>query len=439
MDPEWMDEPEPESKEQKRSQEDFERWKERMRASNGATQDTPLSPVEHRPSHDRTVSSAGTKAKGETPLIVDPSFDGFFGLWDKPKKGEELMGETAGNGVKPNVANTAAKVSKPSKFTGFFAPKADPEPPKEQQSLPLLALSKDSSNEDKEGFQRILKLLDQQQTRGGKAETPPRVQGQRDVPVSSPVQSRGAGERSDLYSLLGARSPQENTVPPTRDGEFLLRLMQQPQQSRQDINQANIAGRRPARDTAPGLSPFSNLMISPHDTAQQTPSNGFSHGFFNGDETQPRDKLNPTSGAERRVPPPGSYDQRQPSAGAPQQSGFPSGLQRPPGLEQFPPGYAQQLLSQRQNMIPPPGFQAPPRGQNAFPQGPIAGNPKDRPQYGMPSNNRGIPPPGFMGMSAPPPGFPVPFPQEGIPFGGFGDAGGFGQGGQGFMSGQQRR
>lgn len=445
LDPEWMDEPEPEIKEQKRTQEDFERWKERMKASNGATQDTPLSSVEQRPSHGRTVSSAGTgvaKGKVETPLIVDPSFDGFFGLWDKPQKGEELIGNTAGNGVKLNVANTAAKVSKPSKFTGFFAPKADPEPPKEQPFLPLFAPSKDSSNEDKEGFQRILKLLDQQQTQGGNAEISPHVQAQRDVPPSPPVQSRGAGERNDLYSLLEARSAQENNVPPTRDSEFLLRLMQQPQQNRQDINQANIGGRRPTQDTAPGLLPFSNLMISPHDTPQQTPSNGFAPGFFNGDEMQTRDKLNPTSGAERRGPPPGIYDQRQSPAGAPPQSGFPSGLQRPPGLDQLPPGYAQHLLSQRQNMMPPPGFQPPSRGQNAFPPGLIPGNPNDRIQYGMPSNNRGMPPPGFMGMSAPPPGFASPFNPEGIPFVGFGEAAGFGQGahgGPGFMPGQQRR
>lgn len=442
MDPEWMDEPEPEIKEQKRTQEDFERWKERMKASNGATQDTPLLSAEQRPSHDRTTSSTGTgvtKTKIETPLIVDPSFDGFFGLWDKPKKGEELLGSTAGNGVKPNVANTATKVSKPSKFTGFFAPRADPEPPKEQTSLPLLAPSRDSSNEDKEGFQRILKLLDQQQIQDGKAETPPRVQGQRDVPASPSVQSRGPGERNDLYSLLEARSSQENSVPPTRDSEFLLRLMQQPQPSRQDVNQANIGGRRPAQDTAPGLLPFSNLIFSPHDTPQQPPSNGFPPGFFNGDEMQPRDKLNPTSGAERRGPPPGIYDQRQSPAGAPQQPGFPSGLQRPPGLDQLPPGYAQHLLSQRQNMIPPPGFQAPLRGQTAFPPGVTSSNPNDRLQYGMPSNNRGMPPPGFTGMNPPPPGFPLPFNQDGMPFGGFGDAGGFGQSGQGFMPGQQRR
>ena len=443
IDPEWMDEPEPEFKEQKRTQEDFERWKERMKASNGASQEMPLSSAEQRSSHDRTVPSFGigvAKAKVETPLIVDPSIDGFFGLWDKPKKGDELLGNAAGDGIKPNVANTAVKVSKPSKFTGFFAPKTDPEPPKEQSSLPLFAPSKDSSNEDKEGFQRILKLLDQQQTQGGRDETAPRPQGQRDAPASPPVQSRGAGERNDFYNLLGSRSSQENTAPPTRDSEFLLRLMQQPQQNRQDINQGVIGGRRPAQDTAPGLLPMSSLMISPHDAPHQTPSNGFPSGFFNGDEMQPRDKLNPTSGAERRGPPPGIYDQRQSPAGGSQQSGFPSGLQRPPGLEQqLPPGYAQHLLSQRQNMIPPPGFQAPSRGQNGFPPGLNPSNPNDRLQYGMASNSRAMGPPGFIGMSAPPPGFPLPFNADSIQYGGFGDGASFGHGGQGFMPGQHRR
>ena len=439
MDPEWMEEPEPEMKEQKRTQEDFERWKERMKASNGAAQDTTLSSTEQRPSHDRTVSNAGAgiaKAKIETPLIVDPSFDGFFGLWEKPKKGDELVGSASENGVKSNATNTSVKLSKPSKFTGFFGSKVGPEPTKEQQALPLFAPSKDSSNEDKEGFQRILKLLDQQQTQGGKGETPSRVQGQRDVPTSPRDQSRGASERNGLYNLLGARSLQENSAPPTRDSEFLLRLMQ-PQQNRQDINQANVGGRRPTQDTAPGLLPFSNLMISPHDTPQLTSPNGLPSGFFNGEEMQPRDKLNPNSVADRRGPPPGIYDQRQSPAGGPQQSGFPSGLQRPPGLEQLPPGYSQHLLSQRQNMIPP-GFQAPARGHNAFPPGLNPGNPNERLQYGM-SSNRGMPPPGFIGMSAPPPGFPLPFNQEGMQFGGFGDAIGFGQSGQGFMPGPQRR
>ena len=441
MDPEWMDEPEPEIKEQKRTQEDFERWKERMKASNGATQDIPLLAAEQRSSHDRTISGAAAgvaKVKVETPLIVDPSFDGFFGLWDKPKKGEELLGVTAGNGIKTTVANTAVKVSKPSKFTGFFGSKAESELPKEQASLPLFAPSKDSSNEDKEGFQRILKLLDQQQTEAGKGETAPRVQGPRDVPASPPDQSRGAGERNDLYNLLGARSSQENSKPPTRDSEFLLRLMQQPQLNRQDIKQANVSGRRPTQDTAPGLLPFSSLMVSPLETPQQTSSGGFPSSFFNADEMQPRDKLNPTSGAERRGPPPGIYDQRQSPAGGPQQSGFSSALQRPPGLEQLPPAYAQHLLSQRQNMIPPPGFQAPARSQNAFPPGLNPGNPNDR-IYGMPSNSRGMPPPGFVNMSAPPPGFPLPFNQEGMQFGGFGDAASFGQSGPGFMPGPQRR
>ena len=444
LDPEWMDEPEPEAKKEAHTQEDFERWKEKMKTGYGPTQDTPLSTAEQRPIHERHISGAGigtTKGKVDTPLVVDPSFDGFFGLWNEPNKENEHTGGVV-NGAQPKVANTAAKVSKPSKFTGFFNPKPTPDLSKEHQTLPLLAPSNDSSNEDKAGFQRILELLDQQQPHSGRATTPPRAQESREVPASPPVQSPRGGAHNDLQNLLGVGSPQGNSIPQTRDSEFLLRLMQQPQHTRPDLNQANI-GRRATQDTTPGLLPFSNLMISRHETPQQTPSTNPPPGFFNDsmrDEMQARDKLNPNAGAERRIPP-GFYDpQRQPPAGASQPSGLQSGLQRPPGLEQMPPGYGQQIQPPRQSMVPPPGFQIPSRGQNAFPPGLVSNNPGDRVQYGMPSSGRAMPPPGFMGMNAPPPGFQLPpFGSDGLPFGPFPDPGGFGQGGQGFLPGQQRR
>lgn len=429
LEPEWMDEPEPEPKDQKRTQEDFERWKERMKASNGATQDTPLSQPEPPSNNDRTASGAGNgtvKSKVDAPLIVDPSLDGFFGLWDKPQKDLESTGNI-GIQAQPNISGNAVKVSKPSKFTGFFAPKVEPEPPKEQLALPFFEHSKDSSKEDKEGFQRILKLLDQQQPQNGKAGTPPRGQAPREMQTATPVQSPRAEEQNDLFNLLDKRSPQEKTAPPTRDGEFLLRLMQQPQQTRQDLNQINLGGRRVGQGNKPGSLPFANPMIPPHDTPTQTPSNGPPPGLFSGEEIHIRDKLNPNSGIDRRGLPPGMPPQQ---SGFP--PGFPSSLQRPPGLD-----YAQHIQSQR--MVPPPGFQAPARGQGPFPPGLVPGNLNDRVQFSISANGRGMPPPGFIGMNAPPPGFALPFNQEGMPYAGFGDAASFGQGAQGFFPGQQRR
>lgn len=423
LDPEWTDTPEPEQKNQIHTREDFERWKERMKTGNTAKAEVP---AEKQASPDRTALGPGTvpiKSKVDTPLVVDSGIDGFFGLWNEPRN-KEVTTELA-NGGDPIATKATAKMSKASKFTGLFNPKPEPGAIQEKPSLPLFAPSADSSNEDKEGFQRILNLLGQQQQpqQNGDSQTPPRSQQkqqQRDPSASALNQPSRGSENNDMYSLLGASSPPAKAVPQTTDSEFLLKLMQQPRRGGHDTRQGDFAGRRAGQDTAPGSLPFPNLMISPHDTPQHTPSTGPPPGFF--DDLQSRDKLNP--GAERRGPPPGFFDgnlPRQSSAG-PQQSMLPSGLQRPPGLDQLPPSYPQHLHSQRQNMAPPPGFQTPPRSQNAFPPGLT---PNDRSQFGMPANGRGIPPPGFMHPA--PPGFPLAFGQEGMSFGAF-EAGKFGQG-----------
>lgn len=422
LEPEWMDTPELEQKSQIHTQEDFERWKERMKTGNTAKADTP---AEKPHKQDRTTSGAGpasTKTKVDTPLTVDPGIDGFFGLWNESKN-KDVVSKVC-NGEDPTAAKAAAKMAKASKFSGFFNPKPETGGIQGKPSLPPFAPSADSSNEDKEGFQRILSLLGQQQQplQNGNSQTPPRGQQQKRQPCEPPVSSSNpplrANENSDLYSLLGAQSPPAKAASQTPDSDFLLKLMQQPRQGGLDVKQGDFNGRRGNQDSARGSIPFSDLVISPHDTPQPASSMGFPPGFF--DVGPSRDKLNP--GAERRGPPPGFPDGNIPRQSAGQQQPvLPTGLQRPPGLEQLPPSH-QHLYSQRQTMAPPPGFQAPSRGQNAFPPGLL---PNERPQFGIPTSVRGIPPQGFMNNA--PPGFPLAFGQEGMPFGAF-DGGGFGQG-----------
>ena len=427
-DPEWMDPPEAEEQTQAKTSEDFEKWKRLMKTSNSATQEAPLSPVEQRSSHGTRASGPGIgagKSKIDTPLVVDSQFDEFFGLWNEPKKNKEVTGSRE-NGVPPVPIYPAAKSSKPSKFTGFFNPRPEPEPP--QERLPPLpsAQLQDSSNEDKEGFQRILKLLDQQQPQNGQVTSPPRTQVPRETPASPPIQPSRTKEKNDLFSLLQTSSPQSNAMPQTKDSEFLLKLMQQPQQGRYELGQTSTSGRRTAQDPSPGLLPFSNMMISPNEALHQSSSLGPPPGFF--DEGPPRDKLNP--GSERRGPPPGFFDpgklQRPSPVGAPQSSGYISGIQRPPGLELMPQGYSQHTQPQRSNMVPPPGFQAQLRGQNVLPPSPFPNNVN---QMGGQVNRHGAPPPGFI--NPPPPGFTLPFSQDGLPFGPFNDGTNFGQGGFG--------
>ena len=428
QDPEWMAEPEPEEKKQSHTQEDFERWKERMKASNGSTQD---SPAEQQPSaHERstsTFSNNGVKGKVETPLVVDPSFDGFFGLWNEPKEKIVTNGVDALLTKNMNKAHTP----KPSKFTGFFNPKpptaqADPEPP--VPSLPSLEIAKDSSNEDREGFQRILQLLDRQQPSSARNGSPPREHASRNLPASPPVQSpRARDSASGLEGLLASQASRD-APPQNRDSEFLLNLMQQTQQMRPNNGQVNYGDQRQGGAAVPGTLNLANLLISPRESARQTPSTNLPPGLYNEpsrDDTQRRDKLNPN--ADRKGPsgfyevPNNSNTQRHPSVGANQQPNLPAGLQRPPGLEQLPSSYSQFPIPRQNNIAPPPGFQhAPLRNPNAFPPGLMANmpNPNDRgPQYGMrPGVNGpiGMPPPGFMNMNVPPPGFPpLPFNQDG--------------------------
>ena len=477
QDPEWMDNPASEEKTQAHTQEDFERWKEKMRANNGPVQDLPLSSPEQRPNHERTVSNVSTrtskKNKVETPLVVDPSFDNFFGLWSEHNK------EDSKQGIEENFSDKVAKnnTPKPSKFTGFFSakPTAESELSEPPMPVPPGALN-DSSNEDKEGFQRILKLLDQQQqphaARNGNStrEIPIRAE-----PHSPPAQPPRSREPNGLESLLGSQLPKDGAVPQNRDSEFLLKLMQKTQQTRPNLNHANSADQRLGGGSAPGLIPFSNLIGSSRDMSHSTPAAAPQPGFVNEsvrEDPPPRDKLNPNASLERKGLPPGFLEsstpgpiQRNANMGVLHHSAIPPGLQRPPGLEPNSSAYGQNAQSLRQNMVPPPpGFQGPLRNHNQFPPGLMPNIPNSNSlnergplSYGMrPIPPTGMPPPGFMGINPQPPGFPpVSFNQDGrmsptgrVFFGvgpqrqgsnGFGEAANFGMGGQGMLPGQYRR
>ncbi len=467
QDPEWLAEPEPEEKKWAHTQEDFQRWKERMKATNGPNQDLPQSP-EQRPNHERATSNISLtagKVKIETPLLVDPNFDGFFGLWSESNKDQSAQ-DPANNNV--NKANA----SKPSKFTGFFSSKIIPEAQESEPSLPHqpLETSKDSSNEDKEGFQRILKLL-------AGNETQSREKAPQDVPLSQPAHALRTHEPNALESLLGSQHPKDAPIPQNKDSEFLLKLMQQTQQTRPNPSSSN--NQRQDGGPAAGLR-FSNLRNSPRDPNQQTPGAGPPPGFFNDmprEDLQHRDRLNPTA-SERKGQPPGFFGgfspeiiQRTSGGVGINQPSLPSALQRPPGLDPTPPTYVQNLQPQRQHGMvpPPPGFQAALRAHNPFPPGliPNLSNSNNLNERGPPYGPRpvgstgptGMPPPGFINMNPQPPGFPLThFNQDGrisppsrLYYGGpgslqqgidgYGDqaSNSFGLGGQGILPGQYRR
>ncbi|KAL8789681.1 MAG: hypothetical protein Q9195_006734 [Heterodermia aff. obscurata] len=435
--PEWLDEPD--DKKQAHTLDDFQRWKEKMKASNGPVPETPTSP-EPGPHHERSFSGTAVK-KVETPLVVDSTFDAFFGNFAAKKHDSGTQGEEA------------AKVAvRASKFTGFFGAKAEPkpqEPPTPTASLP--DFTKDRSSEDKEGFQRILKLLDQQQSSSSRNITPFREQTPRNVPQSPPPyppqspppmipdQIRESSRRETLSS---SRPPKENAAFPSRDSEFLLNLMKQPQHQ-----QPNRTPRtQPSQDDYLGqptsVSAFSNLMISPRDTSQQTPSSGPPPGFFQHpsqpDQLQQQREKQPQP-HHRQQPkppaPPGFYDNLS-KFFVDEQHNLPPGLQQrppPPGVvdqhqsaQSFPPQRQQppqpQSQQQQRQVQPPPGFQHMPttHHQASFPPGLgmpaiTSPHPNSNPSQQQQQFGARPPPPGFPNMN------PNSFLQGGPP--GFGNGG----------------
>ncbi|KAI4274092.1 MAG: hypothetical protein LQ337_004200 [Flavoplaca oasis] len=403
VDPEWMDEPDLHEKKQGHTQEDFERWKERMKAGNGPSQENASTTSQQRPNHERVVSglaSPPAKAKIGTPLVVDPSIDGFFGLWNDPGKKESMAEDGA-----PHSKNEASKpkAAKSSKFTGFFGSKAAAA--EQETAAPVmssLAAPADSSSEDKEGFQRILKLLDQQQTNPAK-DGAAREQYLRNLPASPATrtqqQERGS---ANLQDLLSPRSKNGGgPVPPNKDSEFLLNLM------RQSRSQPNAADQRPSSSVAADLLPFNNLLISPQQNTGPPPGLG---NIMGRQDTQSHDKLNPNSTPDRKGLPPGLFD--------PRPNPHESVRMGKEGLEYAPSFISQHAplpQSQRQPMMPPPGFQAPLRNPTQFPPGlpsvlPSTGQDRGNP-FAMRNGLPGMPPPGFT--NAPPPGFaPMPMNQD---------------------------
>lgn len=393
LDPEWMDEPSVPERKQAHTQEDFERWKERMKAGNGPAQENaPPNADQHR-SHERTVSGISSpmgKAKVETPLVVDSSIDGFFGLWDGSGK---RTNSTDDQQSKTEASKT--KAAKSSKFTNFFGAKALPtEPELEQPAMNPFAAPADSSSEDKEGFQRILKLLDQQQGIPVKDGAAREQILRRNMPTSPGAQLQQQQDSSNLQNLFSPRSRNGGgPLPPNKDSEFLLNLMRQsrPQQPGQTSSSESPRQHNPI---PPELLPFQNLLapippILPNTMARS------------GEEAKPLDKLNPTPtpGDRNKGPPPGLFDS--------QQRPGPHDSQRM-GKEgpEFAPSYiSQHAPQQRQGMMPPPGFQAPLRNPAQFPPGLMGSLPSP---YGMrgnpPTPGMAPPPPGFMN-APPPPGF----------------------------------
>ena len=432
-DPEWMEEPEPEENRKARTQDDFERWKAKMKAGG----DKQANGASETRQQEEDVETFGEEVmvkdqKTVRPLLLDAGFDDFLNLGGKSKVTPAFDAEVDVGVQQPTT--TGPKWSKASKFSSLFNPnpivvaepiREHPPPPPPPPPPAPASPPKDSSAEDKAGFARILSLLGQHQPsyQSGPNVTRPPAQNQ----PTSPIQLPFAGEDHKVADFFEQRSPPP-APKPSRDSEFLLNLMQQ-RRERAEGPQAHTNNR--VHEPTNHL-PLENLVITPKD--QKRPNPGSFLGFPSLDQV--RDDMAPPNlqPEQQRRPPPGFPDmswngnlQRSPIP-----PGFPPNIPRPPGLDPFGPGFPQQRG-------PPPGFSGPAR-INAGPPGLMPQLPPDRgPPFGIRPGGPGMPPQGFMNVNGPPPGLPNMMFHQGN--GPFGNGGGYreGSGMEGPQSQQQQQ
>lgn len=204
-DPEWMDTKVEKKEFKPRTQEDFQRWKEQMRAK-----DTPAGDKDESRETPAEMSSASAIAPGpmltaplHTPSAAEPTQGILFGNWGRDKSAEMPP---------PEIISAKPRPDKKSRFMTMFAkpeesasPIQPPEPYSGSPAPPVEA------NADKEGFQRILQMLGQVSTGGSPAPQP-----QTSMPTPPNGMRHGGGISLDFHQQSPPPDPQHGRPPPPR-------------------------------------------------------------------------------------------------------------------------------------------------------------------------------------------------------------------------------
>ncbi|KAI9858010.1 MAG: hypothetical protein M1824_004475 [Vezdaea acicularis] len=401
-DPEWMATSLPEEKKEAHTAEDFQRWKERMKALTGGPVEKKPKPEESTSGVFRTVSGpAKLSTKDDNPIIMDTSNDKFFGIWGEPRQTDE---QSTLEAQQPSSRKETSKAgaAKASRFTSFFTPqdevrhKLGVQIQHEPQPLQHPAPDRDSSA-DQEGFQRVMQMLGA--TNIGSGNSTPQVNpSQQSQPPgskmpSSQAQANGPPQDDTRHSRgfqeLFLSQQAQASGGSNRDSEFLFGLMQsrpKPGQNEQrGISQPSF------QNQDEGMHPYGGRQAtsgakppSPPRGQQPLP------GFFDDPSIHEMNRRHPGSAPSQPNPTPTAILQRP-----------------PPGLEQIPSGWPpSQIPPPQQRHIPPPPGLSNARGGPfpPFPPPPPGMFPQD-----MGHLPPGMPPP-FFGMNGPPPGYPpIPY------------------------------
>lgn len=465
--PEWMDEPANEKK-RAHTAEDFQKWKESMNAGIMKTPATEEPPTKAAPDTSGQNSFFGfDKPKVEAPLVMDPGPDKFLSMWSSPKA-DGLETQLPSKKEGPIKAATTGKASR---FTSFFAtPQEDlprrPTEPAPPVSSIALKEANPQTDKEKEDFQRLLQKLQSQSILGTKTPTPPANQASQPKPPPQkpmnaqlqplePFQQYRPGfqepprsgsresqsQQAALQDLLGNRSTAVSQ-PSSRPETMVHELVNQRQSaisqgsSRPDQdgnkNAAFLMGLMQNTRVAP--EPLRSEQLMMRGPPQSQPSRQQQLMIEREQELLIREQRERVVQRQRQEPPPGFFDdtflgrgpipQHEPPRSKTQQQPTQILQRPPPGLEQLPPGWAQQqreqqlpqTISQRHPLQPPPGLASGPNRGMPMPP-PLFPPGFNMAGFGPPPENmlnapRNMPPPGFM---VPPPGFMGPPPMSGFP------------------------
>ena len=487
QEPEWLDSTDRDEPRPVHTQEDFERWKERMKAGSSQAQagEKREAPEEPAPTASQQLESRPSDGK---IFSDDAAMERFFGLLTDQKPAQESP--TVQTPIEPSGSKKEtmpARSIKSSRFAGLFSP--TPGTPTKEADQPQ-AKSKSpvdtppaTTDADQEGFQRILQMLG---SGGGSRNATPHneiAQPQRPSSLVQTEQGRSTlssparehFNRPDQMAAFHDTSVRPTAPPglhdnfaqepfkdPQREREHLLRLMQQVRISPGPNPPHGSQGPQSA-GPAPGMLNMSEVL--PHPPGIPTPQKG--PNFLDDPAIANLQRPDPEHLRRRPAngpPPMGYFDDvlfpqgNNPMAPGgsriPQGQGHPPmGIQRPPGFEHLPPppGWTGQQLPPQQGggpgpLAPPPGIPAPARGgmnpnfmsnvmpmhgnmpplneRQAFPRG--AGG-SGAAAFGPPPGM--MPPPGYMNMGGPTPSGLPPMPHNaealmGLGHGGQGPFGG---------------
>ncbi len=481
QDPEWMDATASNEPKQAHTQEEFQRWKDSMKA---ATEERNKIPEKQE-----TTPQPETKKPEPPPMPaflemsdVESGMDKFFASYGERKTSSEQKPAEVKAHRKPRFAALFSPQPEDgpkdaSLTTSAEMARASMMPTPEAAAAPV-----DANKADQEHFQRVLQMLAGRSSnntpQSGVAPKPSKHASNQERSHRAPEeqqsiladilhernQAKAQGVSSENRLSTGTRellSPKPNEtqqrVPkeptPNRDADFLLRLMQQSRIA-QDSEPSQIPQPEASRSTTETLPlPGSIPRQLPLDRPNHNPPAFFDDPAISQMHRPDQAPLPRRESQQRRPtsgPPPAFFDepfftnlrQVNQQAMGHAESGttqarppaLPPGMQRPPGFDHIPappPGWQQNPSARAMNsayavaghppiMQPPPPPPPPPHQQILPPQ------PRQR-KYTGDGFGSGWPvgtvppPPGFMG--APPPGPPPGFPNMPLLSGGGGVGG----------------